>query len=606
MSMYIRRFRLCAGALSLALLAACGGGSDDDDNHDTTPPPPVAANYQLQILHTNDHHSHLDGSSYDLQLGDSVTRVQLGGFSRLAGVINRLRTPDTLVLNSGELNGTLYFSLFKGEPDFKLFNALGLDAYQIGNHEFDEGEAVLRGLIDMATFPILAANVKPTARSPLYGAPIKPYVIREMNGQKVGIIGILKVEKTVESSMVTDAVEFTEEISTVRKNVAELRSQDVNKIIVLSHLGYDGDIALAGQVDDIDVIIGGDTHELLDSTGELAGMGLDVKGEYPTVATAPNGKPVYIAQAWEMAHGIGVLNVEFDPQGDVVEAQGNIVLPVDKPFLQADADGDFVPVDAGRESQVESIIASSRTLTLQQPDPAVDAILAPYAAELEAFRGETLGSIAQTMPFDRIPASFAAGDTPTGSYAAYYVADAFLKYIPHADIAIQNSGGVRTQFLQGPFTVADAYTMLPFSNTVATVNMRGDGVVAVLEDAADYALTSGSTGAFPYASHLRFDVFKSQAKGSRIQNVEVKDRDTGVWAPIDLTATYRVVTNSFTALGKDGYDAFAEAIAADPGVHEDSHVGYAVPLVEYFQRHLPGGVLPALDPAQYSLKSVTD
>jgi len=601
--MFLRRFGLGAGLLCLTLLAACGSGSDDDD-HDS--PPPQAANYQLQILHTNDHHSHLDGSAYDLQLGGVATRVQLGGFSRLAGVINRLRTPDTLVLNSGELNGTLYFSLFKGEPDFKLFNALGLDAYQLGNHEFDEGEAVLRGLIDMATFPILAANVRPTAQSPLHGAPIKPYVVREMSGHKVGIIGILKVEKTVNSSMVTDAVEFTEEIATVRRNIDELKAQGIDKIIVLSHLGYDGDIALAGQVDDIDVIIGGDTHELLDSTGELAAMGLEVDGDYPTVATAPNGKPVYIAQAWEMAHGVGVLNVEFDPRGDVVRAQGSIVLPIDKPFLQADAEGEFVAVSAAREAEIAALAESSRTLALQQPDPAVAAILAPYSQELEEFRTQTLGSVAETLPFDRIPAAFAAGSTPTGSYAAYYVADAFLKYMPKADIAIQNAGGVRTQFLQGPFTVADAYTMLPFSNTVATVDMRGDGVVAVLEDAAQYALTSGSTGAFPYASHLRFDVYKSQPKGSRIQNVEVKDRVTGAWTPIDMNATYRVVTNSFTALGKDGYEAFAKAIEANPGVHEDSHVAYAVPLVEYFQKHLAGNLLPALDPADYSLKSVVD
>ncbi|MCD0503819.1 bifunctional metallophosphatase/5'-nucleotidase [Bordetella petrii] len=602
--MLFRRSALGGGLLCAALLSACGSGSDDDD-HDALPPP-QASNYQLQILHTNDHHSHLDGSAYDLQLGGMSTRVQLGGFSRVAGVIDRLRTPDTLVLNSGELNGTLYFSLFKGEPDFKLFNALGLDAYQLGNHEFDEGEAVLRGLIDMATFPILGANVKPTSRSPLYGAPIKPYVIREMNGQKVGVIGILKVEKTVNSSMVTDAVEFTEEVSTVRQNVDELKAQGINKIIVLSHLGYDGDLALGRQVNDIDVIIGGDTHDLLDSTGELAAMGLEVDGDYPTVVSAPDGRQVYIAQAWEMALGVGVLNVEFDPQGDVLAARGNIVLPVDKPFLQADAQGDFVAVDAAREAELAALIASSETLALQAPDAEVAAILQPYSQQLEDFRQQTLGSVAQTLPFDRIPAAFAAGSAPTGSYAAYYVADAFLKYMPRADIAIQNAGGVRTQFLQGPFSVADAYTMLPFSNTVATVDLRGADVIAVLEDAAQYALTSGSTGAFPYASHLRFDVFKSQPPGSRIQNVEVKDRAAGTWAPIDPAATYRVATNSFTALGKDGYETFARAIAADPGVHEDSHVAYAVPLVEYFQKHLPGNELPVLDPADYSLKSVTD
>src|SRR5690606_38020044 len=121
-----------------------------------------------------------------------------------------------------------------------------------------------------------------------------------------------------------------------------------------------------------------------------------------------------------------------------------------------------------------------QTLELTQPSQAVADILAPYQAELDTFRTQQIGSITETLDFERIPLAFAAGETPTGSYAAYFVADSFLKYLPKADIAIQNSGGVRSQFLSGTFTVADAYTMLPFSNTLATVDMTGSQIVAVL------------------------------------------------------------------------------------------------------------------------------
>lgn len=562
--------------------------------------------FNLQILHTNDHHSHLDGSSQDLMLDDKVIRVQMGGFSRLAGLIGRLRNENTLVLNSGELNGTLYFSLFKGEPDFKLFNALGLDAYQIGNHEFDEGEAVLRKLIDMAEFPILAANMHPTKDSPLYGADISPYVIKEIDGERIAVVGVLKVEKTVESSLVTDAVQFSDEIETVRSTVADIEKQGINKIIVLSHLGYDEDKALAAEVSGIDVIIGGDTHDLLDSTGELAGMGLEVDGDYPTVVASPDGHPVYIAQAWERALGIGQMNISFDEDGEVVGSNGHVLLPVETPFQEENASEEFVAVTPEREAELLKAIEQTKTLVVQVPDPAVDAMLEPYRQELEEFRGQGLGTVAATMPFERIPTPFAAGQAPTGSYAAYIVADSFLKYLPHADIAIQNAGGVRTEFLSGPFTVADAYTMLPFSNTLATLRMTGADVVSVLEDASDYALNSGSTGAFPYASHLRFDVDKGAARGKRILNVEVRDRETGNWSPIEPAAEYRVATNSFTALGKDGYDTFAAIIAKDGNAHEDSSVSYTVPLIEYFREHLSGGALQPLDPNEYSLKSVSD
>lgn len=562
--------------------------------------------FELQILHTNDHHSHLEGSDYDLTIDGQPVRAQLGGFARIATLIEEMRTPQTLVLNSGELNGTLYFSLFKGRADFEVFNALGLDAYQIGNHEFDEGEELLRELIDMASFPVLGGNVYPTEASPLHGADILPYIVKEVEGEKIGIVGVLKVEKTVESSMVTEAVEFSPEYETVREHIAALEAEGVNKIIVLSHLGYDLDQELAAEVAGIDVIIGGDTHELLDSTDEIAQLGLEVDGNYPTIVASPDGAPVYIAQAWEMAHGMGVLDVAFDADGNVLSAEGNIILPVEGPFRTEGEDEQFHELDEAAQAQVLDFIEQSQTLAVVEPSVQVTEILAPYSAELEEFRTQQIGTVAETLGFERIPDAFEAGETPTGSYAAYYVADSFLHYLPQADIAIQNSGGVRSQFLAGPFTVADAYTMLPFSNTLATVDLTGEQVVSVLEDAADYSLTSGSTGAFPYASHLRFDVDKRAPKGERILNVEVKDRTSGEWSEIDLAATYRVATNSFTALGRDGYDTFAEAIAADPSVHEDSHVAYAVPLIEYFQNALTDGELPVIDPAQYSLKSVRD
>ena len=583
-------------------LSGCGGGGDDSGAVATAPV--VKANTKLTILHTNDHHSYLDGTSYDLSIDNEAVRVQLGGMSRVAGAIKALRNDHSIVLNSGELNGTLYFSLFRGVADFKVFNEMALDAYEIGNHEFDEGEAALRDLMKIATFPILGGNINPTAASPLYGSDIKPYIIKEVQGEKIGVIGVLKVSKTVGSSMVTDAVKFQEEIQSVRDNLAILQKQGVNKIIVLSHLGYDGDIDLAGKVSGIDVIIGGDTHDLLDSTGEIKTLGLTPTGDYPTVKKAPDGKNVYIAQAWEYAHGVGRLDVDFTPEGDVVTATGNINLLVDEPFLMKDASGKFVQTSATKTQSIKTTIGKLKTIRLQTTDASVDAILTPYRKELEAFQKKIIGSVTTTMPFERIPTAFSAGQKPTGSYAAYVVADSFLKYLPKADLAIQNAGGVRTEFLQGSFSVADAYTMLPFSNMIATIRIKGAQVVSVLEDAAEYALNSTSTGAFPYASHLRYDVNKSAVKGSRILNVEVRNRQTGLWSPINLGAEYKVATNSFTALGKDGYTTFATAISADPSVQENFEVAYVVPLVEYFTKQLTSGQLPALDWSNYCLKSV--
>ena len=88
-----------------------------------------------------------------------------------------------------------------------------------------------------------------------------------------------------------------------------------------------------------------------------------------------------------------------------------------------------------------------------------------------------------------------------------------------------------------------------------------------------------------------------------LDSLEVKDKNTNKWAPIDLTKIYKVVTNSFTALGKDGYYTFERVQDADKSVFENTFTNYAVPLLEYF-RNLPENTLPELNVDDYCLKSV--
>jgi len=593
-----------------------------DAQSETTPNEAVS----VKIIHTNDHHSHLDSDTYDLMFDGVATRLKMGGFSRLVSIIEQERDAGSILLNSGELNGTLYFSLFKGEPDFKVFNEIRLDAYALGNHEFDEGDGRLAELIELANFPIVSSNALPEAASPLYRVKdkIKPYVIKDVNGQKIGIIGILKVEKTKNSSLVSDDVAFTPEIETAQKYVRELEEMGVNKIILLSHVGYYNDVVFARQVAGIDVIVGGDTHSLLGNPDDLGAVGLapmyagqtgpfadsshdgvenETLGAYPTTVTGPTGAPVHIVQAWSYAHGVGILNVDFDADGIATMADGHIVIPVAGPFLQKDADGKRVEVAEEVKEQIVAAIEASPILALAPVSDTVENIIAPYRAEIEASMAVTIGTIAETMGFERIPTPFAAGETPSGSYAAYVVAEAFRQANPRIDVAIQNAGGVRTEFLQGAFTVGDAVKALPFSNTVVMLDMTGREIKNVLNEGAYYALNSGSTGAFPYAAGLRYDVNLSGAEGEVIVNVETQDRAAGTWSALDDAAVYTVSTNSFTALGKDNYLTFKTVREADPGKFEDTYIKYFVPLKEYIEK-LPDQTLQALDPNLYCLKSV--
>jgi len=584
--------------------------------------------FRLRILHTNDHHSHLDGAAFDLTLDGVRTRLTLGGFSRIVRVIEQERTPNAIVLNSGELNGTLYFSVYKGEPDFLVFNELGLDAYALGNHEFDEGDARLAELVELANFPIVSSNALPQPASPLYRVrdQVLPYVIREVEGERVGIIGVLKVEKTKNSSLVSEDVAFTPEIETAARMVAQLEAQGVDKIVLLSHVGYFNDLTIARAVRGIDVIVGGDSHSLLGDAAALGEIGLapivsnqtgpfkgashgglqalDL-GEYPTVVRGQTGDPVLVVTAWEYAKALGVLDVTFDADGLVTGYDGAIVLPVEGPFAQPNADNQMVEVSPEAETAILAAIEASPLLRLTSPDEGVEELLEPYRAGVEAMKVEPIGTVEVTLDNTRIPEPFAAGEAPTGSYAAFVVSQAFRDTNPAIDVAIQNAGGVRTQFLSGAFTVGDAIAALPFSNTIVMLDMSGASIVKVLNQAAHYALNTGSTGAFPYAAGLRYDVDLGGAEDAVILNVEVQDRETGAWSPIDPQRVYTVATNSFTALGRDNYLEFAAVREANPAGFEDTYINYFLPLKQYIQR-LPGGVLPPIDVGEYPLKSVVD
>jgi len=572
--------------------------------------------FELTILHLNDHHSHLDSQAFDLrlpfdpELEDPVVRLRLGGMSFIHSLIEEHRTDNSLLLVSGELNGTLFYSMFgRGEADFAVFNVLSPDAYMPGNHEFNEGDEHFANLMELAEFPILSGNIVPTELSPLYGVlGDKPYVIKEIDGHQIAIIGVLKIEKTVRSSMISEYVDFIDELEFVQYQVEHLTEQGINKIIVLSHLGYEFDILLAETVPNIDIIAGGDTHDLLDSTGEMYELQLPVNGEFPTIIEGPDGQNVFIIQSWELSKGLGVLNVTFDRDGRIIDAHGKTILPVGAPYLVRDEEDQWVYAEDDTLEAILYTIDRFEVLVHGVKSYTVDEIINPMIDIIEETMMERIGTISITLPNDRIPEPFEVGETPNGSFAAQIVADAFLFYAPFADMAIQNAGGIRAPLMEGDFTMADALTVLPFANTIAIITLPGSEIVAVLDEAIRFSQgIAQSTGAFPYASALRFEVYLNAPEGVQSAfNVEVLNRETGEWSPIDPYKYYTVVTNSFTVMGRDNYLAFERAIENDPESMINLHVQYAVPLIDFIQSLDAEGKSVEFNPENFSIRSVRE
>ena len=222
----------------------------------------------MNIIHVNDTHSHLDDvlltTQLDLGSGEEKYYMYTGSYPRLAAKLNTLRNsrPNTIFLHAGDLvQGTLYFTKYNGQAGIDFMNMMKLDAMVTGNHEFDRGPELLSSLIDRAEFPILAANID-ASDDPFLRNKILPYVIMDVGGHEVGIIGLITAS-TASSSQPGDTIKFLDEQTVAAEMTARLEASGINKIIVLSHIGYQEDIELAKAVQGIDVIVGGHSHTLL-------------------------------------------------------------------------------------------------------------------------------------------------------------------------------------------------------------------------------------------------------------------------------------------------------------------------------------------------------
>ena len=219
----------------------------------------------IQIIHTNDTHSQIDhiwNKHEEAYCGEAARRIHL------------VRTEiakdsaHTIALDAGDFcQGSPFFTFYKGRVEVELMNRAGYDAVTIGNHEFDNGVDSLAMILKHAKFDIICANMD-FSKSPLNGM-IKPYIIKEKDGVRVGIFGLLVDLKGLVSDKKYAGLTWKDPVETAKTMVKTLREEkDCDIVIALSHLGnskglHMPDFKLAAQVPGIDVIIGGHSHQYI-------------------------------------------------------------------------------------------------------------------------------------------------------------------------------------------------------------------------------------------------------------------------------------------------------------------------------------------------------
>ncbi|MGV6827738.1 MAG: bifunctional metallophosphatase/5'-nucleotidase [bacterium] len=432
----------------------------------------------IRILWTNDTHGYLS-PLYHREEGDDLfieranREGRVGGFAYIATIINRQRSElpeSTLLLDAGDTwHGTVVPVRMAGSPVVELMNKMGYQAMVPGNVDFFYDRETLESLFSSAEFPILMANIYDAEwdeRVEL--SNVKPYIVKQYDGLKVGIVGMTYhwMSKVTEHKQWS----FGLRVQEVQADIDHLREQeDVDLVVLLSHMGWRADTQYAELVNGIDVIVGAHTHDIL---------------YRPTIINnEKSNRDVLVVQAGSHGKMVGQLDLHVD-KGRVIAFE-QILFPI-----------------------------STKDVT---PDPEIaryiEELRAPYKAELERVIGETTALLYRQGTWQ--------------STADNLVTDA-LRARTNRDIVVKQPGRFGATILPGPITVEDVYNIIPAESTIYQMKFSGQQLRAMFEDAVDNVITEDvmqQIGGYMWRfSGLELTVDLSKPYPNRIQKITVDSK----------------------------------------------------------------------------------
>ncbi|WP_276581312.1 5'-nucleotidase C-terminal domain-containing protein [Staphylococcus sp. IVB6246] len=459
------------------------------------------------ILHTNDIHGRM------IEENDRVI-----GMAKLK-ILKEQQQPDLMVDAGDAFQGLPVSNLSKGEEMAKAMNKVGYDAMAVGNHEFDFGYDQLKKLEGILNFPLLSANVYKDGK-----LAFKPSTVVNKNGLNYGIIGVTTPEtatKTSPEGIV--GVSFSDPLEAVKREMTKLNDQ-VDAFLVLSHLGIDP------------------------STQQK------IRGDYLTEqlsAMKAFKHPMIVIDG----HSHTVLEQGQTFGKDVLAQTGTALANVGKVTFD---------VEKGQLSNVKATLINVKDVADVTPNAALKAQLDKANAEYLEATSEVI------IPNNKVDFKGERDDVRTQeTNLGNAVADAMEAYGQHgfstpSDFAVTNSGGIRASIAPGTVKLSDIITVLPFGNTIAQIKVTGDNVLKAFEHSlsAPTQTVDGKTqftangGLLQISNSVRVYYDINKEPGQRVNEVQVLNKKTGQYEPLDLKRVYNVATNDFTASGGDGFDMF--------------------------------------------------
>jgi 2',3'-cyclic-nucleotide 2'-phosphodiesterase/3'-nucleotidase len=484
----------------------------------------------ISILHTTDLHGHI------LPTTDYDGTTDRGGLARCVTQIRRWRrqNPNSILIDVGDVyQGTDVSLRSKGELMIDLFNHLKYDAWVIGNHEFDWTIEPFQQALLRSAMPVLAANTVleskpagefPDAKHPL--AKIQPYIIKEIAGIKLAIIGVTTPGMSFWLPReFTAGIDFQHPVEPVRRAIAKAKGDGADVIVLTGHMGLKprtrGDdfantvVALTLEFPDVAAFIAGHTHQAISS--RLT-------------------NDVLFTQADHFGIHVGRVDLLFDRTSKKLLRREAICELMDSRFHP-----DQVVI-----SRVGSQIAESAT-ALSQP----------------------VGELAEVLRAQSRPGHPSDIEKLIGAA----IMESLLERNVAIDGVIHGVFDRNAQLVAGPKTINDIWNIIPYENFVVTATLSAEEIKTVMEEV--------------YASHeLRNLVgievsVESHARDRRIASMAFPNG-----RPLERGKKYVIAVNSFDASSGGHHFMGLRALLNRP---EANYVLHSVQtrdaLIDYFQRH---------------------
>jgi 2',3'-cyclic-nucleotide 2'-phosphodiesterase / 3'-nucleotidase / 5'-nucleotidase len=447
---------------------------------------------EVRVLETTDFHGAM--------LPDSGPPPRPGS-AALVRLVERLRRENqegTVLLDGGDaFQGTMISNLYFGRAVVEQMNRLHYDAMAIGNHEFDWSVDTLVRRIEAMHFATLGANIveASTGRRPWWS---RPDTLLHRRGVRVGVAGLaFSRTPTVTHPQNVRTLRFGDEVAMAKQEAPALRARGADAVIGLGHV--------PGTIDSAHVL-----HGVLASVALVPGFDAWLGGHsHNWVDGEVRGIPAMISGS--SGAGVAVCDLVVDPIAHrVVERRHRLVRA--------------------------SIDPAER-------DSAMEALVARWEKGVESEAGRVVGASAQRL------GRRGGGESAVGSL----VADV-MRAAVGADVAFQNGGGLRSDLPAGPLTRSAIFEVMPFENTVVTMNLSGDQIRQVLEEGL-------AEGRVIQVSGIRYRFDFGRAKGARITALSGEHGE-----PLDPRRTFKVACNDFMAAGGDDMVTLSRTAWTDTGI----------------------------------------